>query len=222
MSFAKFMAFLMRGSLWFYRIDFFDDPFEGKYPWETIRRYGGPSEMGNIEDIENMRQWTYANCWYMSDHESAAMWRLYASTNEAVAVQSTYEQLHLELPETCYVGEVKYIDFDRDFLDLGNYFSPFMHKRISFAHERELRALIHDSEPAEIPTGQPDTVKHDKEMRNTLSGLEINVDIHRLVKRIYVAPVAPHWFKKLIRDVSILQGFNENQVVTSSLEAVPY
>ena len=222
MTFAKFMSLLVKRSLWFSRIDKFDDPFEGKYPKETILRYGPPPLNDNITDVENARQWMYANCWYISDHESAAMWQLYSSSNEAIALQSTYELLHLNLPENSYVGEIQYIDFERDFIDILNMFTPFMHKRLSFAHERELRALIEDFETPSIPTDRPDTFEHDYEMVNPLAGIEVTVDIHHLVERIYVAPTAQPWFKGVVRRVAIDHGFTESQIVASSLDEVPY
>lgn len=222
MSLAKYMSFLVRRCLWFSRIDRLGDPFEGKYPKRTIQRYGLPPEMGNIADVEWLRQWTYVNCWYISDYESAAMWQLYASNNEAVALQSTYERLHLQLPADSYIGEVRYIDFENDFLGLTNAFTPFMHKRISFSHERELRALIDDPSPAEVPTDQPDAIDYDQNIVNSLSGLEVTVDVHELVDRIHVAPTAPQWFKGLIEEVSARFGFAKTKVAASELDEVPY
>ena len=37
---------------------------------------------------------------------------------------------------------VKYIDYDTEFIDSGNFLGPFVHKRKSFAHEQEVRALV--------------------------------------------------------------------------------
>ena len=42
---------------------------------------------------------------------------------------------------------VKYVDYDKVPIALGNHFFPFVHKRLSFAHETELRAIIWSGSP---------------------------------------------------------------------------
>ena len=178
--------------------------------------------MGNIKDMENARQWIYANCWYIADEESAAMWRLYSASSEAIAIQSSYERLHVELPPNCHICEVRYIDYDRDLIDIINLLAPFVHKRKSFAHERELRALIHDWETPSIPTDRPDTFAHDYEMKNETMGQLVPVNIHRLIDRIYIAPQAPTWFRDVVAHTAENHGFTRGQVIASALDEIPY
>jgi hypothetical protein len=33
------------------------------------------------------------SCWHMNEHESAAMWKLYSSSNDAVCIRSVYRHL---------------------------------------------------------------------------------------------------------------------------------
>ncbi len=109
----------------------------------------------------------------MNEHESAAMWKLYAQTNEAVAIQSTYQKLASCLPENVFVGVVHYIDYETQWLPEGNAMWPFVHKRKSFEHERELRALFEDLPINEkvIQTGMP----------NNESGREVSIDPESLI-----------------------------------------
>ena len=71
------------------------------------------------------------------------MWRLYCPGNNGVAIQTSYSKLvetiasDLEL----YIGRVTYIDYDSQGFPLGNFFYPVMHKRVSFAHEQEVRLV---------------------------------------------------------------------------------
>ena len=114
MDFTKFAHMLLSRAVWFSRVERLGDTYEGKYTKVDIREYGGPEACWNIYSTENGRQWTYVNCWYTSDYESAAMWKLYSQSREAVAIQSTYSRLHHEMPEECYIGEITYIDYNKD------------------------------------------------------------------------------------------------------------
>ena len=84
------------------------------------------------------------NCWHMSDVESAAMWRLYATARNSVALLTRFHLLTYVLPETVYVGKLRYIDYTKDRIPEGNVFYPIMYKRKSFEHERELRVVKMD------------------------------------------------------------------------------
>ena len=74
------------------------------------------------------------------------MWDLYIKGTEGVAIQSTFrsltESFSLHADDSIFVGEVSYIDYENDWMPEGNLFYAFMHKRKSFEHERELRALL--------------------------------------------------------------------------------
>ena len=78
----------------------------------------------------------------MNEGGSAAMWQLYSKTNEAVALKSTFFRLANELDEKTYIGLVDYIDFENAGLPEGNTLYPYVHKRLSFSHEKEVRAVI--------------------------------------------------------------------------------
>lgn len=112
------------------------------------------------------------------------------------------------------IGKVTYIDYANEAIPMGNVLSPFLHKRKSFEHERELRALIWT--PQHGKNSMPPGVNkhaHDR-------GIYVSADLNVLVERIYVAPTAPQWFHELIR--SLVKRFNLNKpVVQSDLAASP-
>jgi methionine synthase II (cobalamin-independent) len=146
----------------------------------------------------------------MSEHESAAMWKLYARTEEAICVRSSYAKLSAALPKDVFLGEVIYIDYEQHAIPLGNLLGPYIFKRKSFEHERELRALIADlasglTNPAETAPA---------------AGVWRDVDLVALIDRIYVAPTAPEWFLETVQATLRQFGF-AFPVVRSALDEAP-
>src|SRR5260370_12833133 len=103
-----------------------------------------------MDNKKKTRRYMEKNCRPVNPYESTAMWRLYLKSNEGISIQSSYNRLIQSIvpsEEVIYVGTVKYIDYDKDRISEKSIFSPFMYKRISFAHETELRAVIHRPAP---------------------------------------------------------------------------
>jgi hypothetical protein len=192
----------------------------------------------HIESTKVMREWTYVNSWHMNERESAAMWRLYARTNEAVAVQSTYAKLRDCLPASTevgkvdmsglsgtwvteaspvYLGVVQYIDYATEPMPQGNAFHPFIYKRKSFEHEHELRAVIHAVPLVEKPEGG---AYLPQELTNLESGRLVQVVLEDLIEGVYVAPTAPTWFRKVVQAVTRKYGL-AHKTSHSSLDEAP-
>ncbi len=208
MDFTKYVSFLDSKSLFFSRSDRFNDPYEGATSYvnaklrpEIYKEHIPQHDLDKISKIfEWVRYWTFVNCWHMNKHESAAMWKLYAQTNEAVAIQSTYQRLHDCLPGNIYIGVVNYMDYENDLLPEDNTMWPFVHKRKSFEHERELRALIQDlpNNDKGINVGLP----------NPELGRLVLVSPVKLIENIYVAPGAPGWFVELVKKTAAKFDYN--------------
>src|SRR5882672_3676568 len=97
MDFTKYVDLISTGEIFFCRSDHLGDPFEGSCPEKHHER--------RIQEIRNLardfqrevamyvmagmdyRKFVYINCWHMSDHESAALWRLYLKSDEGIAIQ---------------------------------------------------------------------------------------------------------------------------------------
>lgn len=131
MDFTKFVSMLESKTLYFSRADLLGDPFEGSCSRdneqlrpEVLKHFykdfykNIPAEI--LADIRakqsNFKQWfrywVFVNCWHMNATESAAMWKLYAKSNEAVAVKSSFSRLSNALDDKVIVGMVEYIDFE--------------------------------------------------------------------------------------------------------------
>jgi len=211
MGFTKFVSLISSGSIFLCRADLFKDPFEGSYSKANValrpQVYKDmPSEqlgtmMAQMASFAKwVREWTYINCWHANEFESAAMWDLYAKTNEAVAIETTYQKLKDALPEKVFLGLVKYIDYEKEWLPEGNSFYPFTHKRKSFEHEKEVRAVIQ-----ELPSKEK---KVEVGKQNNQPGVSVPVLLNDLITAIYVAPTAPAWLAELVTDVSIKYGLS--------------
>src|SRR5258706_8063344 len=84
-DFPKYVSMLTCRGLWFSRSDLLGDPFEGAMSWPAVveRRemftQFGPDLPMAIDNYELLRaaavKWVYVNCWHLSPHESAAIWR---------------------------------------------------------------------------------------------------------------------------------------------------
>src|SRR5689334_18896813 len=98
-DFTKLLSLLETRKLFFARIDTFDDPYEGTWSHESVRRLR-EDRMMKPQAIENLlkaandlRHEIFVNSWCAIDNESAAMWKLYLQSPEGVAIQSDHERL---------------------------------------------------------------------------------------------------------------------------------
>src|SRR5262249_28339233 len=104
-------------------------------------------------------QCAFVNSRHTNPHESDAMWRLYSLQGQGIAVQTTFDLL-IRAFHMCPMLE---------FIDTNNAFHVVLTKRMSFAHENELR-VVHLN-------GQ----YHNQQILPV--GLYANTDLEILIKR---------------------------------------
>jgi hypothetical protein len=204
MDFTNYIWTLESSALYFSRIDLLGDPYEGTttkasndaimelmdWPAGSERQQKDWAE-GNAKQRRDVRRGIFVNCWHMNDHESEALWQLYAKTEQAIAIQTTYRRLVDSLDETVIVGAVRYTDYDHAVFPVDNALWPAAHKRLSFKHENEIRALkvaVHDGDE---PLGHA-----------------VPVDLGKLVERVYVSPSRPSWYEKLAERLTLRLGYS--------------
>ena len=218
MSFNQFVALLEYSTAHFTQLESFGDPFEGTLSRANLAltRPSIPEEQREtflrqlIGVASAVRRQLYANCWYAREHESAAMWSLYSRLGEGVAIKSSIERLQsafLPTTEEVFLGDISYIDYVRDAMPEGNMFYWALHKRLSYEHEREVRALI-------WPFREPGHADFP-------SAVDVKIDVGALIERIYVAPQGEPWFRNLVQAVVERYGFAANMVEASDLDARP-
>lgn len=209
MDFTKFISLIDSESLFFSRVDQLNDPFEGSwtsknvemrkahfqnFPSESLQRHMDfMNKLSNLN--QNWPRYTAVNCWHENEFESAAMWSLYLKSNEGIAIQTTISRLKKSIVDDhpIYIGRVKYIDYEMDYINPNNFLGAFTHKRKSFEHEKEVRALVFKPPTSELNL--------DFSQETISFGLPIKVDLKMLIEKIYIAPNAPTWIVELVKSI---------------------
>jgi hypothetical protein len=224
MDFTKFVALVDTRALWFSKPSLLGDPWEGAYTRanlaRTLERLGGPDQRPDAEAVKNYRATLgsmFVSCWHMNDGEAAAMWRLYLSSLEGVAVQTTWGDLTTSIGPTrdpVFGGMVRYVDFATDNTDdATNLFFPTTTKRLSFASEREVR-LVTWWRP-DRSHGVPDYEQIPEQ-----PGIAVPLDLDRAIHRVVICPGSSLWFKDLVRRVVSHYQFSP-PIEDSAMEAEP-
>jgi hypothetical protein len=199
-KFDRFVNILKTHSLWFSRANRFDDQWEGLFPPSYARRTRQYAESNGIlyEEfdrdfrvrLQTHRYGHFVNCWHMCEHESDAMWRLYALAKTGIAIKSTVGSVN-ECLQPHHSGRVIYYDPSNDVLS-GSIFGPtdILFKRDVFSLEQEYRFWFCDDELI-------DRIEADKEFReeDLSPGKLVGIsNMQRLVQKIVVAPGASDEF----------------------------
>lgn len=197
MSFEKFKSLVAEKILYFCSIDTLkqEDPYEGSYYASKFFNDIDSSEAKRVVGLVNQcGPPMTVNCWYLSDNDSMAMWKLYAKDNKGIAIQSTVGHLKKALSindEEILIGKIKYTDDPID--DPANYtidkFSCITSKRICYNFEKELRAFVWYA---------------DDNKRTQDGSLRLPVEVDVLIDRILLAPTSSNErcskVKKLLAD----------------------
>lgn len=175
MTLSKFLNLLSTSELYFPSAASFSDPYEGllttptenKMVRESFEYYLHRSAdvqhdwdrnekeakiRRSIRDTikEEASKLLAVSCWNMSSDESAALWQLYASSSDGVAIRSTYQKLRAVCDRysqhKILIGKVLYLDYQTCKTPVNcapnDLLAGFMCKRKSFRHEEELRAIV--------------------------------------------------------------------------------
>lgn len=205
---SKFLDLLLCKQLFMSRSDKFEDQYEGTFSEPTFEEIRKISDNNPefLDEYKTRRKNVVISSWHINEYESYAMWHIFTKNNEGLAIQSTIGRLQEALgPENRYdqyIGEVKYIDYKKEYLPFDNNFFPFLFKRKSFQYEREVRIIS-------------DLSEHNL---NINEGVKANVDIHRLIEKIYIHPKSENWYKNLVIQLMQQLGF-DFEIEKSDLES---
>lgn len=194
---SKFLDLLLCRQLFMSRSDKFEDQYEGTFSeptFEEIKTISG-NNPEFLDKYKQHRKNVVISSWHINEYESYAMWQIFTKNNEGLAIQSTIGRLQDALaPENRYeqhIGEVKYIDYKKEKIPFDNNFFPFLFKRKSFQYEREVR-IISDLSPHHLSINE---------------GVKANVDINRLIEKVYIHPKSENWYKNLVIQLMEQLGF---------------
>ncbi len=195
---SKFVDLLLYQKLFMSRSDKFEDQYEGTFSeptFEEIRKLS-VDKPEFLDYYKIHRQQVVISSWHLNEYESFAMWQIFTQKSEGLAIQSTLGRLQQALaPEKDYeqhIGEVNYIDYKKEYIPFENAFFPFLFKRKSFQYEREIR-IISDMTPYNMKID---------------NGVKIDIDISRLIEKIYIHPKSENWYKNLVIELVKRLGFN--------------
>jgi hypothetical protein len=197
MDFTKFVSMLENRGLFFSRLDLLGDPFEGsrtRADEENAREHYGKTVVAaaayHTETFSRKR--VMVNCWHMSEHESAAMWKIYAAGGKTLAIQSTFDKVRGAVAGAVVgVGLVEYVDHITGRMNERHpFYSTFMQKQDWFEYEKEVRALVYNRDN-EIPE----------------RGVFVSVDLASVLESIYAAPESGT-LSELVQGVVARYGLN--------------
>ncbi|KAA0010761.1 hypothetical protein F0A17_16220 [Billgrantia pellis] len=160
----------------------FHTPF-GSYPCDEAERL-----------FPACKEWLYVSCWHQSEHECAAMWKLFGRDKNSVCIFSTIERLEASIvPDpTCdmlKLWQVNYIDHSADTFSV-NPIDPFIAKSKPYAFEREFRVVSWNSRKNLLTSP-----------KNDESGRLLKVNLEEMIHKVVVSPHADPWFKSTIKQL---------------------
>jgi hypothetical protein len=169
----------------------------------------------NQKNVEDGRELTLANCWFVSEFESKRMWEEYASGTEGVAIKSTIGLLAKHIfcdARFTIIGKVQYVDLNTH--RMSHYEANQAHGRAflkgkEFSHEQEVRiATMNFKGPMCLnPDGtlfRPDEYEGAKMNNFEHPGLYIRADLRNLITATVLAPGASTWFELLVKRIACL------------------
>jgi hypothetical protein len=229
MDVARFLTLIQEGKLYFARRHELGDP------WEGVWTKPASDQILSRNSPEFDRQWAkefnscaLISCWHENDRESVAMWKLYVSGREGVALKTTAGRLGRVLTNSPVwrsprIRRVQYEDKTYmpqldDYPDIL-YLEWFLFRKgKGYEHEREVRAVIYDPhDSADVAFSDAVYAANNPSGgAKTVMGEALPVDLSILIERIVVSPDFPKWAISSLQKVVDARGLGV-QVESSSL-----
>lgn len=217
MNVTKLLSFIQTESLYFNRLDSFEDKSEGAlgmqsdysdFKKKTVAflqslheskadNYSVNDECDKlINSLRQSKEYTFVNCWHASEHESVGMWKTYLQyPYDGVALKSTVGKLKkaINYDPRISIGYVKYIDYH---VEQPNKLHPCWYKQIPYQYENEIRAVI------QIPSLMAGR------------GFLVKCNMGDLIDRIVFSPFSSNYFKNSI--AALLEKYNMGTMIQPS------
>jgi len=113
MNLEKLLALLATNSLFLCRLDRLRDPWEGVWPGSVLnnlKRSLKPEQLTTfLGSSEGLKTSMFVSCWHEAAHESAALWRQYA-TGAGLAVKSSIARVKRAISggPNYHIGRINY------------------------------------------------------------------------------------------------------------------
>ena len=210
MDLSKFISLLEKEALWLARSDTFRDKREGRFPddmRQTIEEVfksfdeSDDSRVRNADDFQDyIQKNTFLSCWHKNFDENMVMWEIYGRENNAVAIQTTINDLANSIDDSNLRGyslSLKNVSYLRpvEISGVVPYEECFFIKRPHFSFEQEVR-ISFDTYCKENPT------------KNTPFGYYLPVSIQMLITKVLIHPDSPEWFFEAINSITTKYGIH--------------
>lgn len=215
---GKYLSLLSTSQLHFSHADSFEDPWEGALPSNYFEAFEPELKVGMAVTFKSYSRANFINCWHLSEYESQAMWRVYGSRESNIALFTHMRELRNSLSgwteDKIYCGRVKYIDYTKESIPPSNLLCPWLHKRLGFEFESEVRLILQKfiSNPGQ---------RRPPRESEFINGVDIKIDLKKLIKRVYVSPRAKQWYVNAVRSVTEKFDLDPMIVEQSNLDQPP-
>lgn len=109
-----------------------------------------------------------------------------------------------------YVGKVKYIDTTVIQVPYGNIYHLFIHKRIEYEYENELRAFVYLLNPS-----------YESDKISKEPGVYVSVNLETLIEKVIVEDKTLGWHLELIKSMLSKIGLKKDVAYSSLGESTP-
>jgi hypothetical protein len=227
LTFSKFISLVTYRALWFSKLNILVDQYEGAMPARTAAKMHAehqkwkenfhPSlhsqfDQMNQRNVEDGRELTVVNCWFLGDHEEARMWEDYAKDDEGVAIVSTVRMLAQSvhcIEDFTQIGKVRYVDLADHTMshhEASQAQERAFLKSLAFQHEQEIRiATMSVKGPMCVGNDgvplSPEQYAGAKMNNFDNPGLFLKCDLKRLITSIVLAPGAPKSQEFLVKRI---------------------
>ncbi len=244
---SKFIWILQNTSLYFRRTDLMNDPYEGHPPVSYLRKnidelqkrrervneklspdgVDGPLPPVSPDDVlapfEHFRRSYYINCWHESELESVAMWKIYLSSGDGVAIKSNFDSL-LSTIKSSADGEVSggrmnYVDFEKSSFPHDNILRAHALKQQEYSYENEIRFSIYDPPPTKKDEHEAGDMV-DYLYGEQQPGKHLCLNIEDIIDEVRISPYSPGWVDENYWE-NVIDKYKLDIEVSESVVTVP-
>jgi hypothetical protein len=220
----RYIDLLIKKKIFFCRADRFEDPFEGKFNKLSEEQFVNSSSEksgASIADFLKLhsrkRMTTTVNCWHQNNDENYAMWQIYSRGDFGIAIQTDFktlkESFHVA-DEPVYIGKVNYFDESAETLPLNGEYAPFLNKRNVYNYENEIRCCYSVEKANDEDFNWENTEEP--------NGVFIPIDLEKLIKKLYISPNSPKWFKDVVKDINSKYGIDAELIQSKVFESLDF
>jgi hypothetical protein len=139
MDMVRFVSLLSNQALWFSRADLLDDAHEITHRFPGL---DGADRDSLLTIFRHSRRFAHVNSWHAAEHESMAMWEIYAARQQGIAIKSSAAILcqNFQKPHGHY-GRAAKVQYGEPTDPLTIPYLAFW-KRSAFEFEQEFRILL--------------------------------------------------------------------------------